>query len=250
MKHQFSIRPGCYGPHSMAAYEHVKEIGVEFLEVGIPDNPSLLKDMLADEDLGFKIGSFTFEVIADDPKIVDKFEKACAVCADFSYQYFFSSVKTKRKFGRNNAQCYKVLHQLGDIAERYGKFISMETHPPFCLNAAEMLKTMEGVNHKAVRINFDTANIYYYNKLKPGDGLLEMERVKPYIGSLHIKQTNGQYKGWYFPPLNDPKGVVDFKKVFASMDQIGFTGLYTLEIEGIAGDIHKITLEGAKKQVS
>ena len=151
--------------------------------------------------------------------------------------YISSQVpETKGDFKKKREKGYKILHQLGDIAESYGKFISMETHPPFCLNAEEMKRTMVGVNHPAVRINFDTANIYYYNKLKIGQGIDQMNQVLDHIGSFHLKETDGKYKGWFFPPLGTPKGIVDFKKVFEIMDARGFDGVYTLEIEGTTKD--------------
>jgi sugar phosphate isomerase/epimerase len=108
---------------------------------------------------------------------------------------------------------------------------------------------MKSVNHKAIKINFDTANIYHYNQLPLSGGITEMEKVIPYIGSFHLKQTNGRYKDGYFPTFNDPKGIVDFKKIFSIMDSNGFDGIYTLEIEG-TGQEGKLTVDQAKKRVT
>ena len=61
---------------------------------------------------------------------------------------------------------YKIFHQLGDIAESYGKFISMETYLPFLFKRRRN-ETHNGRSESPCGpINFDTANIYYYNKLK------------------------------------------------------------------------------------
>jgi len=250
VSHKISIRPGCYGPHAMVAYEHIQEIGVEYLELDIPGNPQLLKDMLADEDLKFKIGSFIFEIVTDDPTVVSRFEKACEITSQFDFGYFFSSTKTKGKFEKNREQGYEILRKLGDIAQKYGKFISMETHPPYCMNADEMLQTMEKVKHPAVKINFDTANIYYYNKMKPGGGIDEMKKVGNYIGSFHLKESNGKPKTWFFPELGHPEGIVDFKHVFDYMDSLGFDGYYTLEMEGTKKlPLNKLSMEQAKEGV-
>jgi sugar phosphate isomerase/epimerase len=234
----------------MVAYEHIQEVGIEYLELGVPGNPALLKDMLADEDLKFKIGSFTFEIETDDSKVIDRFQKTCELCSQFEYEFFFSSTKTKGKFEKKRDEGYKVLQKLGDIAQSYGKFISMETHPPYCLNADEMLRTMEAVNHPAVKINFDTANIYYYNKLKPGEGINEMQKVVKYIGSMHLKESNGKPKTWFFPELGHPEGIVDFKKVFEVLDAAGFKGISTLELEGTKQKpLTKMSMDEAKMQV-
>lgn len=247
--HRISIRPGCYGSHAMIAYEHVKELGVQYLELDIPRNPKLLKEMQTEEDLDFKIGSFSFEIKTDDRNVIKNFKRACEVCSQFEYVYFFSSTKTLKDFDKNRENGYGVLRQLGDIANSYGKYISMETHPPYAMNADEMLRTMKSVNHKAIKINFDTANIYHYNQFSPGEGIAEMEKVLQYIGSFHLKQTNGVYRDWYFPALNDPKGIVDFQKIFSIMDAHNFEGIYTLEIEG-TGHEQKLTVEQAKKRVA
>lgn len=247
-KHKISVRPGCYGPFAMVAYEHLHQIGLEYVEIDVPGNPKLIQEIMAEEETTFKIGSFVFEIKTDDPNIIEKFKSACETCKVFDFTYFFSSTKTGGIFKKNKEQGYKILHKLGDIAESYGKFISMETHPPYCVNAKEMLQTMKAVDHKCVRINFDTANIYYYNKLKPGEGISEMEQVIDYIGSFHLKETNGQPKGWFFPPPGYPGGIIDFKKIFEIMDKKGFDGFYTLEIEGIRGE-PPLTMDTAKKRI-
>ncbi len=248
--HKISIRPACYGPYSMVAYEHVQQLGVKYLEINVPDNIELLRDMAQDEDLDFSIGSFIFPIETDDPKIEQKFREALETCSEFEYEYIFSSTKTKGKFLKRRKKGYKVLRKLGDIAEEYGTFISMETHPPFCKGADEMLETMENVDHPHVRVNFDTANIYYYNKIEEGEGIDELKRVIDYIGSLHIKQTNGKYKTWHFPNLGADTGIVDFKEVFSIMDDHGFDGIYTLEMEGTKEKpLKSLNMKEAKKEV-
>ena len=47
-----------------------------------------------------------------------------------------------------------------------------------------------------------------------------------------VKQTNGGYKTWHFLSLGAETGIVNFKKVFDIMDNAGFDGVFTLEIEG------------------
>jgi sugar phosphate isomerase/epimerase len=247
-KHKISARPGCYGSFALNAYEHVHQVGIDYLELDIPEDPSFLKELMQDEETKFKVSSFCFEINTDDAKITEKFTAACEKAKNFDYFYFFSSTKAKTTFGFKREKGYKILHKLGDIAESYGKFISMETHPPYCLNADEMLRTMKGVDHKCVRINFDTANIYYYNQLKPGEGINQMEKVADYIGSLHLKESNGIPKAWFFPALGSPGGIVDFAKVFEIMDKHKFDGIYTLELEGVKGE-PALTLETAKKRV-
>jgi len=91
-----------------------------------------------------------------------------------------------------------------------------------------MLATMEAVDHPALRVNFDTANIFYYNEgLDSAD---ELERVIDYVVSVHLKDTDGGFKSGNFPVLGE--GVVDFPRIFGTLEDAGFDGPLTLELEG------------------
>jgi sugar phosphate isomerase/epimerase len=249
-KHKISARLGCYGSFAMYGYEHAHQVGIEYLEIDISNNPALLKDMMEDEETQFNIGSFIFPITTDDPNIYDRFRTACENAKQFDYGYFFSSTNSKGNFEKHREEGYKVLHKLGDIAESYGTYISMETHPPYCMNAKQMVQTMKGTDHPCVRINFDTANIYYYNQLKPGEGIDQMQEVIDYIGSFHLKESNGKPKDWFFPALGHPGGIVDFKRIFEIMDARSFDKYYTLEIEGIGSEDQKgLTLDLAKQRI-
>jgi len=120
------------------------------------------------------------------------------------------------------------LRDLADEAAARHVIISLETHPPYCENAAGMLATMEAVDHPNLRVNFDCANIFYYNKgLDSAD---ELERVIDYVVSVHLKDTDGGFKSAQFPVLGE--GVVDFPRIFATLEEAGFDGPLTLELEG------------------
>jgi sugar phosphate isomerase/epimerase len=61
----------------------------------------------------------------------------------------------------------------------------------------------------------------------------ELEKLADYVAAVHLKDTNGGYKAWHFPSLGS--GVVDFPEIFRRMDARGFTGPYTMELEGVQG---------------
>jgi len=120
------------------------------------------------------------------------------------------------------------LRGLAQEAAARGVVISLETHPPFCQNADGMLQTVSEVNHPNLRINFDTANIYYYNEgLRSAD---ELARVVPYVASLHLKDTDGGFQSPNFPILG--QGVVDFERIRDILQAANFTGPLTVELEG------------------
>jgi inosose dehydratase len=125
------------------------------------------------------------------------------------------------------------LRQIGDTAEECGIAVALETHKGPTQNAAAMLALMSDVDHPHVRLNFDTANILYYNE---GIDLYgELELVKHLVRNVHVKDSRGRFEDWYFPAVGDG-GSVDFTRVRQVLDTVDFNGPYTIEIEGIGGE--------------
>ncbi len=125
------------------------------------------------------------------------------------------------------------LRSLGDTASGLDVTIALETHKGPTQNAAAMLDLMAEVDHPHVLLNFDTGNIAYYNRgVDPVD---ELKKVAPLVRNVHVKDNRGGFEDWYFPALGDG-GAVDFLRVREVLDAVGFTGAYTIEIEGIAGE--------------
>ena len=90
------------------------------------------------------------------------------------------------------------LRRLGDIASGLEIVIALETHQGPTQNARAMLELMAEVGHPAVRINFDTGNIAYYNDgLDPAG---ELRQVAPWVANVHLKDNRGRFQDWHFPP--------------------------------------------------
>ncbi|MEW4566294.1 sugar phosphate isomerase/epimerase family protein [Tautonia sp. JC769] len=125
------------------------------------------------------------------------------------------------------------LRKVGDVAQELGMVIALETHKGPTQNADEMLTLMFEVHHPAVRLNYDTGNILYYN---PGADVHEqLDRVKDYVRNVHLKDSRGRPEDWYFPAVGDG-GAIDFRRIREQLDAIGYAGPYTIEIEGIGGE--------------
>ncbi len=125
------------------------------------------------------------------------------------------------------------LRWLGDVAAEWGAVLALETHKGPTQNAAAMRALMHDVDHPAVRLNFDTGNIVYYNE--GADPCDELEQVKHLVSNVHLKDSRGRFEDWYFPEPG-AGGAVDFARVRRILDGVGFRGPYTIEIEGIAGE--------------
>lgn len=125
------------------------------------------------------------------------------------------------------------LKRIGDAAADVGIVYCFETHPGLCQNARTMLDTMSALDHLHLRINFDTGNILYYNA--GADVLEELKQVRHWVRHVHLKDHNGVPEDWHFPACG-AAGAVDFRGVRELLDEVGFAGPYSLEIEGIQGE--------------
>lgn len=125
------------------------------------------------------------------------------------------------------AAAYARLRQIGDVAARHGLVVALETHPNLIANGEAARRTMEAVAHPSIRVNYDTANVHYYNH--GVDSVAELRKCLPYVAALHLKESKGAYESFDFPPLG--QGIVDFPAIFRLLDEAGFEGPTTLEIE-------------------
>ncbi len=125
------------------------------------------------------------------------------------------------------------LRALGDLAAELGMILTLETHQGPTQNADAMLALMAELDHPSIGLNFDTGNIAYYNR--GADPLVELDRVKHLVRSVHLKDNRGGFEDWYFPALGDG-GAVDFRRVREILDGVDFRGPCTIEIEGIGGE--------------
>jgi sugar phosphate isomerase/epimerase len=128
-------------------------------------------------------------------------------------------------------EVYTRLRRIGDEAERRDLTVALETHPDLLTNGRIARETITAVDHPRVRINFDPANICYYN-----DGLdpiAELREIIEFVHAVHLKDSIGRAGEWNFPPLGS--GVVDFRALFSLLNGRGFFGPFSMELEGVEG---------------
>lgn len=229
MSSWIACRTASYRPFEHLALPHLAPLGVRFVEIPLPRREEwpAVRDELAKHGLSASSLHGECDIRQDD--LATRIEAQMPAFAEFGCRYLFVSVKAE-DLPRERA--YAQLRAAGEIAARHGVTIVLETHPDLATNAATVLATMSGVNHPAVRINFDTANICFYNE--GADPAAELQAIAPYVAAIHLKDTDGGYRHWHFPALG--QGVVDFPQIFQILDETGFQGPSTLEIEGIEGE--------------
>lgn len=217
-----------YGGLTDAALEHWAALGMRYVEVGCPPPGEVAAWRARLAAAGLSATSLMAGCPVHEPGLAERLKPACAAAAELGARILFVSAHAG---DTPLSDAYARLHAAGEVAAAAGVTIALETHPDLCENGDQMLATMAGVGHPAVRVNFDTANIHYYNR--DVDTAVELAKAAEVVASLHLKDTNGAYRTWYFPTLGE--GIVDFPKVFAIMAERGFTGPYTMELEGIEG---------------
>jgi len=111
--------------------------------------------------------------------------------------------------------------------------VCFETHPGICVNHREMLRVMRDLDHPRLRLNFDTANLLYFNENVYVE--VALAKVCHLVKHVHLKDSMGQYQQRYFPALGCG-GAVDFLRVYKILRDIRFPGPYSIEIGGIEGE--------------
>ncbi len=217
MKNLLSSRTG--------SYDVLQKLGIKGVEIGPPDPENVDKLKAELSKYGLMVASVSGGVDLVEEDGIGKFDRLLNGAISMDAKLIFASARASDDIPRKVT--YERLGKIGDKAAAHGVTVCLETHPILCHNGDEALKTMKGVNHGNIRINFDTANIYYYNENI--DAVEELKKVAKYVGSVHLKDTDGTPRSFAFPPLGD--GIVDFPEIFRILNGVGFYGPFTFELE-------------------
>lgn len=224
MSRKFSCREPVYASWQDAV-SLLPNAGVHYLEAQMRPAEELGAVVTGAAEHGVTVLTVAGGVNLDSDESVATYLARLDAAAQFGVPIAFTSASGKEK---DRDYYMGRLRELAAEAERRGVVISLETHPPFCQNADQMLATVDAVAHSHLKINLDTANIFYYNHgLDSAD---ELEKIVDHVASLHLKDSDGSYESFDFPVLG--RGVVRFERIFATLDDAGFDGPLTLELEG------------------
>ncbi len=240
MENIIAARPSSYRKYRDLAYKYLPLAGIHHVEIAPPSPGDVDKTLAELEENGLIPSSLATGCDLSDDGSVQSLLQTMDTARRMDVEVIFCSTKSG---GLARKEAYTGLAKLGDAAAEHQTVISMETHPDLCQNADQMLQTMRSVDHPNVRINFDTANIYYYNE--GIDGVEELRKVSRYVASVHLKDTNGKARTWHFPTLG--QGIVDYPEVFRILNDLGFHGPFTFEMEGIEGE--DLTLEETHQRI-
>jgi sugar phosphate isomerase/epimerase len=236
-----AVRIRSYGDYPETAWTHLPQIGVKYLFLSVPAVDEVDATLAK-----LKKHNLTPLVMRGDAKLsattfVADITPQLATCQKMGVKYMFMSAK--REDTPLDAT-YARLRAAGDVAKKYGVIIALETHPDLGTNGAVQCTTMKGINHPNIRVNYDTANITYYNKNT--SAVKELKKSIDYVATVEFKDHNCEFETWVFPPLGE--GKVKFPKIVKMLKKADYAGPLTLEFEGTKGV--KLTEEQTKKAIA
>ncbi|MCG9129632.1 sugar phosphate isomerase/epimerase [Candidatus Poribacteria bacterium] len=241
MKNVIACNLGSYRQFGENAYSHLAEIGLTNVEIRVPGNDEITNVQDELKEYGLTATSLLGGCDVNSDTIVDDFQPTLNTAGEMGVGVIFVSVHAGEA-DRNVV--YDRLRKIGENAAPLNVKVCLETHPDMAHNGDIAMETMKGVDHPNICINFDTGNVYYYNH--DVDAVTEVNKVINHVGAVHLKDTNGGFKTWNFPTLGE--GVVDYKGVFDTLNDSGFYGPFTMELEGIEGE--NLDEDGVKARVA
>ncbi len=242
-KNLIACRPGCYDLPLVEAMAELRKTGIENIEAKLPEDGDYRRLAAAAADAGVSISSLATDVHLNNQEELAGLEHGIEGAAETGVPLIFLSANVSNlSYGEGIA----ILREFGHRAHSAGVILSLETHLPFAHNSDAIRRTLTEADSPGLGYNFDTANIYYYNP-RGTDAVDELKKALPFVTSVHLKESaRGEPEAFDFPVLGT--GIVDFPGVFRLLKERGFTGPYTLELEG--GLVNGLPTEERSKKVA
>ena len=122
---------------------------------------------------------------------------------------------------------YDHIAEIAAVCEASNIKVALETHGHLTPTGKDCLEAMKKINSPFIGINYDTANVIYHGGVRPED---DIENILDHIFIVHLKdKLTMEKKKLDFPPLG--KGIIDFDRIFALLDESGYNGPFSADIE-------------------
>ena len=115
---------------------------------------------------------------------------------------------------------------LADAAQAAGITLALEIHGDLMASGERSVPLLDKIDHPAVKVNYDTANVEYYAGTAAVD---DLPKIADRVAHVHLKDARGGKGNWDFPAIG--QGHVDFERVLAILRDAGYQGPYSVEIE-------------------
>lgn len=118
------------------------------------------------------------------------------------------------------------IFKLADYAAARQIMIGLEIHGEITSSGATARPVINRINRPNVRLNYDTANVEFYGGVT---AVQDLPGCLDLLVHCHFKDKGAEGKVWNFPAVG--KGHIDFKRVVAILQQGGYQGPCSVEIE-------------------
>lgn len=227
----------------------MKNIGLEHVHLGIRgavEDPQVLADI---QDQDWTITATMIDFPQEDYSSLDAIKVTGGVvpddCWEMNHKLFLGAADKTAMLGvkylsmhagfideSDQTHARKVrgrIKRLADAAADKGLILLLETGQE---TAVELLSFLEELDHPAVAVNFDPANMILYDK---GDPIEALRTLGPWIKHLHVKDaTRTKVPGTWGAEVPWGNGEVGILKFVRALEEIGFDGAMAIERE--AGD--------------
>ncbi len=217
-----------YGDYAESAWEHMPRIGLKHTFLAIPEACEVDATIARLQEHGLTPVVIRGNAELSEESFVEDITAQLAICEKMGVKYMFLSAKRKET---PMEVAYQRLRGAGDAAKKHGVIVALETHPDLGTNGDVQVETMKAVNHPNIRVNFDTANVTYYNKNTTA--LKELEKSIEYVATIEFKDHSEEFETWDFPVVG--QGKVDFEAIVALLRKHDYAGPVTIEFEGTEG---------------
>lgn len=152
--------------------------------------------------------------------------KAVRWAADYGIPIVNTAVGGHQSADENEAAFLANIGAMADEAEQAGIAIGLEIHGDIMASGRKSLPLLEKISRDSVKVNYDTANVEFYSGDKAVD---DLEAIAPHLAHVHLKDTAGGKGVWDFGAIGS--GSVDFARVLEILEQAGYTGPLSVELE-------------------
>jgi sugar phosphate isomerase/epimerase len=118
------------------------------------------------------------------------------------------------------------IDELAGVAEAAQVVVALEIHGDIMASGAKTRALVERIGRESIRVNYDTANCEFYGDVTAVE---DIPAIAPYLAHVHLKDKVGGAREWDFPAPGE--GHVDFAGVFRVLDEGGYDGPCSVEIE-------------------
>lgn len=241
------------------AYASIRAVGIRYVEVpALPPRQGIEwgqttfspeglgadgTKRLADRLGGMDLTATTIAAFCDvlDPAQIEPLLRRIEFADALGAQFVLVDASSRQDLSQDEWRRLASLGRyLGDVAEDHGVRLAFEIHNGLTRTGQLAARLLDEIDHPAVGLNYDTANVIYYNDDE--DPAEDIRHVAARVFHTHIKDTSGGKGDWSFGAIGD--GHVDFRSIVGTLRSVGFHGPFSLEVEGhLDEDLTRAELE-------